>query len=291
MKNNIVEALSEIVLVPLGGLCNRLRAVMSAISLARDSLVPLRVVWLRDSGLNARFSDLFQPLPPIPGAAVEIMESAAWYAYGVPRLRNLYIPSLYQRKAYDTILSEARLAAIIHDASSMELASSIQHHLRGKVLIQTGLGFYPTDDREFLQLFAPSEAVRSLLTKRQSNIGPHTVGLHIRRTDNVMALRHSPLSAFEAAMRSDLERDPEASFYIATDDPDVQTELSSRFPSCCWSKISPSRSTLVGMQDALAELFTLIACPRFHGSYWSSFSDMVVACHNPGEADIIYTEA
>lgn len=291
MKDAVVEAVSEIVLVPLGGLCNRLRAVMSAVSLARDANVPLRVVWLRDAGLNARFSDLFQPLPPICDTSVEMMDSDALYAYGVPRLRNLYLPSLLQRRSYDTILSEARLANIIREASPKDLPSSVLRHLRGKVLIQTGLGFYPTDDREFLQLFVPSETVRSLLAKRLANIGPHTVGLHIRRTDNVSALRHSPLSAFEDAMRSDLERDPEASFYIATDDPDVQTELSSRFPSCCWSDASPSRSTLVGMQDALAELFTRIACPRFHGSYWSSFSDMVVACHNPGEADIIYTEA
>lgn len=281
-------AVKYILLVPLGGLCNRLRAIMSAISLARDIQAPLKIVWLRDAGLNARFSDLFNPLPEIPDVPVTMIDSTAWCFYGVPRLRNLHLPSLWQKNAFDTILNETILSNIISGTSEKELPDVIRSLLRGKVLIQTGLGFYPTDDREFQQLFIPTETVRSLLAKRLEKIDQHTVGLHIRRTDNEQSAKHSPLSAFESAMRADLERDPEASFYIATDAPAVFTSLNSRFPSCFCSESSPTRSTILGMQEAVAELFTLIACPRFHGSYWSSFSDTVVACHETGTADILF---
>jgi len=284
----MTHSVKYILLVPLGGLCNRLRAIMSAISLARDIQVPLKIIWLRDAGLNARFSDLFNPLPEIPETKVTITDSTAWYFYGVPRLRNLYLPSLLQINAFDTILNEARLAEIINSISTDNLSEAIRRLLCGNVLIQTGLGFYPSDERELQQLFVPSEAVRSFLAKRLEKIDPHTVGLHIRRTDNEQSAKHSPLSAFERAMSADLERDPKTSFYIATDDPTVFTSLSSRFPSCFCCESFPTRSTLSGMQEAVAELFTLIACPRFHGSYWSSFSDTVVVCHEEGTADIIF---
>ena len=261
---------------------------MSAISLARDIQAPLKIVWLRDAGLNARFSDLFNPLPEIPEISVTMIDSTAWYFYGVPRLRNLYLPSLWQKNAFDIILNEAKLCEVIHSTSEEKLPDAVRSRLRGNVLIHTGLGFYPTDDREFQQLFIPTEIVRALLAKKMEKIDLHTVGLHIRRTDNKQSVKHSPLTAFESAMRADLERDPEASFYIATDDPAVFTSLNSRFPSCFCSESSPTRSTILGMQEAVAELFTLIACPRFHGSYWSSFSDTVVACHETGTADILF---
>ncbi len=93
-------------------------------------------------------------------------------------------------------------------------------------------------------------------------------------------------------MHADLERDPDTTFYVATDDPAVLLHLKSHFPSSIITHSlsatpTPTRSTVAGMQDAVAELFTLIACPRFHGSYWSSFSDTVVACHDKGKANII----
>ena len=281
-----------ITLVPLGGLCNRLRAVMSAMALAEACNVALRVVWLRDKGLGARFSDLFQPVEGI-------IESASWMRYGVARRRNLWLPSLWQRCTYDCRITESDLAAILdRDDSETSKAEAVLQRMHGNVLIQTGLGFYPCDDRQFTQRFIPSEAVRQLLAPRLAMITPHTVGVHIRRTDNAQAILHSPLSAFEQAMEEDLERDPETQFYVATDDPSILTTLANRFPTQVSelgpkkaevrTKKSPTRSTVSGMQDAVADLFTLIACPRFHGSYWSSFSDTVVACHDPEKANIIF---
>ncbi|MCR5820626.1 MAG: hypothetical protein K6F94_06760 [Bacteroidaceae bacterium] len=285
------ESIRNLVLVPLGGLCNRLRAIMSAIQLAKDTGAPLTIIWLRDKGLNARFSDLFQPLPAIESVSCSIIESGAWYFYGVPRLRNLYLPSLLQINAYDTLLNEERIAKIMRSVPEDNLSEAIQKQLRGSVFIQTGLEFYSTDDRQFLNLFRPTEAIGSIIAERTKRIDRHTIGIHVRRTDNELSASHSPLSAFEAAMKEDLTRDPEASFYLATDDVTVQTELSKSFPTCFWSQTSPTRSTQQGMQEAVAELFTLITCPRFHGSYWSSFSDRIKACHNEGEADIICTDA
>lgn len=282
-----------IVLVPLGGLCNRLRAIMSAIELAQRWQVELRIVWLRDAGLNARFTDLFLPLS-------SLKESDAWYKYGVPRRRNLWLPSCWQQWHFDSCLTEAQLIEVLgQQITEEELSQVLRSKVHGKVLIQTGLGFFPTDDLLFLHFFQPSGQVRKLQEPRLEYITEHTVGVHIRRTDNVLATLHSPLSAFEAKMMADVKRDAATRFYVATDDASVITRLQSLFPgriinsplqtgNTYKSGFFHGRSSTEGMLEAVAELFTLIACPRFHGSYWSSFSDAVVGCHADGLADIIF---
>lgn len=268
-----------IVLVPIGGLCNRLRAIISALALARDCHAALDIVWLRNQELNARYSDLFQALN-LPaeesGITVRIVESTSWLCYGVARKRNLWLPSWYQRHAFDVRLTDDIISAILSAPhSDAELAAEIRHRLHGRVLIQTGSTFYPSEKHWLKQLFRPSAAVEGLLQQRLSMITPQTVGLHIRQTDNTQSILHSPLSAFEAAMRKDLERDPATTFYVATDNPSLLPVLSARFP-IHYSTTAPTRTSVRGMQEALAELWTLMACPRFHGSYWSSFSDFVV---------------
>lgn len=304
--------LQSIVLVPLGGLCNRLRAMQSAMALARDVQAPLHIIWLRDAGLGARYSDLFAPLAPwlLPAEGrlpLSVTDSSA-FRYAAPTRRNLRLPALWQRLAFDTCLSEAHLRALLQTPADKEqLLERLRPRLRGRVLIHTGLGFYPSDDTRLPHLFVPSSPVRSLLDTRLPLLTPHTVGLHIRRTDNQMSALRSPLSAFEAAMAADIARDPEATFYLATDDASVAETLASRHPgriltSPCQTSVGATsssqtnrrgfyagRSDVQGMQEAVAELFTLIACPRFHGSYWSSFSDAVVGCHPVGTADIVST--
>jgi hypothetical protein len=253
--------------------------MMSALALARDCHAALEMVWLRNQELNARYSDLFQALTlpaELSGVTVHIVESTSWLRYGVARKRNLWLPSLYQRLDFDVRLTDDIISAILSAPHrDAELAEDILHRLHGRVLIQTGSTFYPSEKHWLKQLFRLSAAVEGLLQQRLSMITPQTVGLHIRQTDNTQSILHSPLSAFEAAMRKDLERDPATTFYVATDNPSLLPVLSARFP-IHYSTTAPTRTSVRGMQEALAELWTLMACPRFHGSYWSSFSDFVV---------------
>jgi len=293
---NSSKTVSALTLVPLGGLCNRLRAILSAIALARDCEVSLQIVWLRDKGLNARFDELFVPMKDSPAAQdsgwqeMVLTESSENFRYSVARKRNLWLPSLYQRLAFDTCMTDKDLLSILRQGlCDDDLKKAVRERLRGRVLLQTGFGFYPADDSLTTRLFVPNEAVRRLIEARSKLLTPHTVGLHIRRTDNQASIAHSPLSAFEAAMEQEMKDNPETTFYVATDSSEVLTTLGKRFP-IRYSTGTNSRSSVEGMQEAVAELLTLISCERFHGSYWSSFSDMIVAAHQAGTADIIYVE-
>ena len=49
-----------IILEPVGGLCNRMRAIASALSVAKALDRRLWLIWRRDSTLNAAFEELFE---------------------------------------------------------------------------------------------------------------------------------------------------------------------------------------------------------------------------------------
>jgi len=51
-----------IYLKPIGGLCNRLRTIDSAISICLNKKVDLTVLWVRDISLNCSFYELFEPI-------------------------------------------------------------------------------------------------------------------------------------------------------------------------------------------------------------------------------------
>ena len=44
-----------ILLVPVGGLANRMKAIDSAIKLSRKTNSELHIIWFKDRGLNCRF--------------------------------------------------------------------------------------------------------------------------------------------------------------------------------------------------------------------------------------------
>ena len=55
--------MNQVHLIPTAGLCNRMRSIASAVHIAKKLNLPLRIFWNQYEGLNAKFSDLFQPIP------------------------------------------------------------------------------------------------------------------------------------------------------------------------------------------------------------------------------------
>ena len=101
------------------------------------------------------------------------------------------------------------------------------------------------------------------------------VGVHIRRTDNMASIQHSPIEDFEAAMREEIERDPDTRFFLATDDPAIEARLQEGFPGriVVHAKSSLARNDPQAVRDAVVDLYGLSNCRRLIGSYRSSFTD------------------
>lgn len=258
-------------LAPMGGLANRMRAMLSAYSLACQVGSDLHVAWLRDRGLNARLSDLFEPVN-----LFEVEEVAGWKSvfYQPPMKRNLFIPKLLQLR-YGQTLFDDRLVALQQYPQSLEEMVADK-----RVLIGSGLGFYPADSSLYPAVFVPYGEIAEMVDNTLSGLPSNVVGVHIRRTDNAESIRRSPLDAFVCRMREFSD----SHFYLATDSEEVRTHLERLFPGRIITSGRPaSRGTLQGMKDAVAEMFILSKTSYFLGSYYSSFSDIILEMNGRGE--------
>lgn len=82
--------MEKIILVPVGGLANRMRAVASAVTLTYRVRRKLEVLWFRDWGLNAPFFKVFEE-PELMNISFSETSCKHLLMYDRPRRRNFYI--------------------------------------------------------------------------------------------------------------------------------------------------------------------------------------------------------
>lgn len=282
--------MNYLTLVPQGGLCNRLRAVLSAVSLV-ETLFPearLRVGWSADAECAARFDQLFEPLSPAPsaqaapapsaqacsilgGGASESLPSAQaseslpfltigprrWFDRPVTR-RNLHWPALVR--------------SVIYSAQYRNTPPAVED-LRGKVYVSTGHAFCDYSPA-YVRRLRPLPHLQQRIDALSADFDAHTVGIHIRRTDHSTAIAESPDSLFVDAIAAAIVADPEARFFLATDDSALKARLAEQFPGrITQQECSGTRSDLRGMEEAVVDLWTLARTSRIIGSFWSSYTD------------------
>jgi len=268
----------KIVLSPLGGLANRMRSIMSALALAEKCGMTLEVFWIRDKGLNCCFSDLFC-VDNLPFQVVELGRMNG-FKYNVPRKRNLYLTKFFQNTRFEQCLYEKDV--LLLKDSPEQLIDKV----RGKhTFIASGISFYPSDDIDPKSLFVPTDELQSMINARSYMFkGRYVVGVHIRRTDNLVSISESPLECFIAKMNEWNKKNRDVCFYLATDDLTVKATISDMFlDKVCTSGSEVSRSTENGMKEAVVEMFTLANTDYFIGSYYSSFSDLILLMNGNGE--------
>lgn len=260
----------RITVVPQGGLCNRLRTVLSAFFAAQKG-ADVRVEWACIKECKADFHDLFEPLSL---SAVEVNGQCSQGGFSItprrwwnrPQSRwNLHVPALLRRMIYDEQWVNLQRA---------EGKYSIEHVYKN-IYISTGYEWYPYDPK-LSRLLRPVAEIGKRIDELSANFDVHTVGVHIRRTDNVVCMRHSTDEAFVEAMRKAVEEDGDTRFYVATDDLDVLKKLQDTFHGRIMHQplTDVRRDTCEGIRQAVVDLFCLAHCRRLLGSYWSSFTDM-----------------
>ncbi|MBQ7268446.1 MAG: hypothetical protein IJS62_01140 [Bacteroidales bacterium] len=139
-----------------------------------------------------------------------------------------------------------------------------------------GLANYRPEGTDFLrELFVPASTLQQRIDEEIARFNDATYGVHIRRTDNKVAIQESPLELFRERITAILLEQPDARFYVCSDDASVKADLQEAFgpevillPNCA---LNPNSKE--GMQQAIVELFSLAATKRIIGSYFSSFSE------------------
>lgn len=265
-----------ITFTPTGGLANRMRATAAAVALARRHDCRLRIVWHRDAGLNCAFARLFLPIG-LPDVQLDEARPLDRFLCDRPRRGNFHLSALPLRLRYDGILLDAD-----HAEAFSRQSFPFDTWMRGKrrPFIASCYEFCPADDTLFRQLFVPSAEVQDRMRRNTARFTTHTVGIHIRRTDNVMSIAHSPLSLFVRAMEEEIQAHPDARFFVASDSETDKAELADRFGDRILTSAAPAdRNSTEGMLEGAADFFTLGQTCRVIGSFYSSFSVIAARMH------------
>ncbi|KAA9036389.1 hypothetical protein FW778_19370 [Ginsengibacter hankyongi] len=261
-----------IIVKPLAGLCNRMRVINSCISLQNrnSNAGEIQMIWEKNELLNCDFSDIFQPIKNI-----KIIRSHPALTHFLHYHNNRTLPlksrikknilyySLLNYKLYDNDI-------ILPFRFQEEYWDTAKHNF----VINTYSEFYDSQKFNNYQAFKPVDQLQSLINSQVKKFTKTTIGVHIRRTDNIESIKKSTTKLFINALADILEKDSNQLFYLATDDLEVENLLRKRFEKYIITQENKDfrRGTKKGIQDALVDLYTLSRTKKIIGSYYSSFS-------------------
>lgn len=268
--------MKKVSIIPMGGLCNRMRTIASTIFLARKyNLIPT-IYWNNVQGLKANFNDLFNP---IPTNLAEVIENRDWihrvnctkdYLLRWPLLKIKYPRIYFKYNLYTQ-----------GDLLNKEDFSSCQSLLF--VAYSPMTKFYPLNE-----IFTPTDEIKKHITDITRQFDSNTVGVHIRRTDNKESINHSPLKAFIKLMEEKLKDNKDTTFYVASDDKATKEELTDLFPNKIITFYDETdRDSLEGMKFAVTDLYCLSNTREIIGSYFSSYSQIAAEL---GKCNIVYAQ-
>lgn len=288
---------------PVAGLGNRLRALASAVVVAREAGVGLKVIWREEvecgpmcgsmPPFNSTWGDLFS-YPKLrlasnfPGSNYSVHEENVWLRPNMSVI-NPDMPPVV-----------AGFNCNVHNAQSYghlkELLANSWTHVNGEevLCIKSELWLTKNGERDgkfFYRLLQPSPLVKKMMDDFKLSIGwdeRHFIGVHIRRTDLAITQPDGTKKKMENLLSLskyiDVMRKLTAlatgvkgiSYFIATDDIEAEKMMRSsfedglvfNFPKTAWS-----RSTVAGIQQALVDVLLLSECPILIGTYYSSYSE------------------
>ena len=259
----------EITITPYGGLANRMRALNAVIELARVSSLPVHTVLFSNFELNAPFEALFE-IPQYENLSITEADFFDRFLYRSPRKHTLWLPYLtapfmFDTKIYSTDFIRLRDKGIIADTILNG----------GRVLIEScyDFGSYASS---LSKNFIPQKDILSQVDEFvNNNFSENCIGIHIRRTDNSLSIKNSPLSMFIDAMHREIETCADTKFYVATDDAATKNKLKRDFGDrILYIDTDCNRNSLQGMKEAVKEMWILSRTKKIYGSFYSSYSEI-----------------
>jgi hypothetical protein len=279
---------------PLGGLCNRIRAMDSIISLAIDYGHKVIVLWVQNEKCNCPYSSLFKPPENTDIKIVEVkheLEISKVYALDnyeesihenfkiiFPTvhlddfLLNKELSSVYNWKLYNGIKSSEEIDALFIKKIDLKLKKLLT---KETIYITSCYRLSPLKNK--YTFFKPIDKIVKkvdAITIKFNN----TIGIHIRRTDHIVSKKYSALKKFELEMGKYILLEDSTTFYLSTDCKETKNQLVSKFKNRIIKQEinSYDRNDKTAIKEALVDLLALSKSKKIIGSYLSSFTDMAV---------------
>ena len=273
--------MKQLTFIPEGGLCNRIYAITSAVGFAKKHNLDLTVYWFKDGGMGAGFYDLFQLSRTIENVKIIDAGFMDFFKYAKPIKGNFFLPKLYQRLKFDTVYFWYREQISVEKWYYSNANSN-------RFYLFHCYKFY--GNSEFLDIISPVDSIQKRINEQRSLLSPHTIGVHIRRTDFTASIKHSPLPTFIEKIKQDIAKNTQANFYVASDSQEEKKILIKIFSDRIITvENNLKRNTRNGIIDALIELYTLASTKKIYGSFQSTYS-LLASEINRRPIEIIETE-
>ena len=260
--------MNEIVIFPVSGLGNRIASIEAAICLAENNKFDQVTILWDKTTVPCPFAELLSVtsdkcdliVKEIPGGDKTLLGRVV---HGL----SLRLYSLGCSKEIP-FLNGAEGGRLTPDAFPKG----------GRIFIKACTEFYPFNSIEHV---AFSEKDRMKATESLPN-GKRCIGVHIRRGDNQSSSRVSRTELFIKRMREEIEKDNEVTFFLATDDKDVEKHLQNEFGDCIYLQREKKneRFTTRGQHEAAVDMSALSKTEFILGSFYSSFTDMAAKMGN-----------
>ncbi len=255
------------------GLANRLRVISSSIYLKEQLNADLTVIWEKDEGLNADYEDIFQPNPNFT-----LLRNSDKYRYIIKNKSLTKKNSIIKKavaKVNNKLAKNVGVDLVLFDGDVAKGFGDIKDRASqvDTTYIYTCDEFY--DFEKGIQSFTPTKKILEKLDKASAQFDEHTIGMHIRRTDNLKSIELSPLHLYEDKLQELVSQNSNLKVYVATDDPSLKDHFKKTYPNqvIIYEKTF-GRDSLEGIEDAVIELFMLSRTSEIYGSYYSSYSEM-----------------
>lgn len=257
------------IIEPVGGLGNRMRVIASAFKCLDKNNYGLVCLWNENAELNAPFYELFERVEGLtikskPGNYKRVMSS-----YQKNPLKKITAKVLNKSAGIDYCIKQKDMDILNHSPKTQ--MSDICTKYRN-IYVQTCEEIADAD--QDYQRFIP---VKSLQLKIDEICRKYyqTIGVHIRRTDNTHAIENSPVELFVDIMGKEISRNDDVTFFLSTDDIQVENNLISLFGKRIIRRDkSMNRITIEGIQDAVIDMYCLSKTDLIYGSYWTSFGEV-----------------
>ncbi|MGN0234325.1 MAG: glycosyl transferase [Bacteroidaceae bacterium] len=261
--------MKKMVFVPAGGLANRMRAMAASYTLAKKVGVEMKAVWFRDWALNAPFHALFEPIEQ-DGLSIRDASLSDRLMLDRPRRKNLFVPRMFQRLMFRDALYEARITPLRMQHFDFEAWAR-----QGEVYLASYTNFYPYDHDLLRRLFVPLPDIKREIDAYATRFSPHTIGVHIRRTDNIASILQSPTELFVEAIDQEVDQNEDTIIFLATDSEAIKDEMRSRYGSkLLTAQEEADRNSIAGIKGGIVDMYTLARTNRIYGSFQSSFSEL-----------------
>ena len=275
-----------LIVEPGGGLGNRILMLISAFNLARDCGIDnITVLWRNNNECGCEFEDVFNKLP-IPCEVKGIHFGKESYKDLIKSGKVLSaLKKFFHQKIYALFRKTVKRIQLPtqegHNVPEywIDLKKYVESAKSKRIYIEAYYSFY--GDISCEGFIFNKDIERGIREFKEKN--GNYVAMHIRRTDNEIAIKNSPTELFYKKAKEIVALDCKKKIYVATDDLGILEDMKKRWPeNIIYSKTNEiSRCSSEGIRFALYEMLILAGAETIYASFSSTFSQVAnVIGHN-----------